>query len=157
MEVLYASGMRVSELCGLKIQDYNAPAKEMRVLGKGLRERVVLLNDSAHYWLQKYLGEHWVRLAGGREPSPEQPLFVSRQASRLSSRSVHRIVLKYAKTDRHQQTDHAGTLFRGTRSRRTCSRAAPICELCKICSVTRQSARPRSIRTSVSTDCAVYI
>jgi len=98
MEVLYASGMRVSELCGLKIQDYNAAAREMRVLGKGSRERVVLLNDSAHGWLQKYLDEHWVKLAGNREPQPDQPLFVSRQASRLSSRSVHRIVLKYAKS-----------------------------------------------------------
>lgn len=98
MEVLYASGMRVSELCGLKIQDYNPAAREMRVFGKGSRERVVLLNESAHGWLQKYLDEHWTRLAGGREPQPDQPLFVSRQASRLSSRSVHRIVLKYAKT-----------------------------------------------------------
>lgn len=97
MEVLYASGMRVSELCGLKIQDYNPAAKEMRVFGKGSRERVVLLNDSAHGWLERYLNEHWVRLAGGREAAPDQPLFVSRQASRLSSRSVHRIVLKYAK------------------------------------------------------------
>lgn len=97
MEVLYASGMRVSELCGLRIQDYNPEAREMRVFGKGSRERVVLLNDSAHGWLQKYLTEHWTRLAGGREPQPDQPLFVSRQASRLSSRSVHRIVLKYAK------------------------------------------------------------
>jgi site-specific recombinase XerD len=88
MEVLYASGIRVSELCGLK----------MRVFGKGSRERVVLLNESAHSWLHKYLDEHWVKLAGGREPQPDQPLFVSRQASRLSSRSVHRIVLKYAKS-----------------------------------------------------------
>jgi integrase/recombinase XerC len=98
MEVLYASGIRVSELCGLKIQDYNAEAREVRVFGKGSRERVVLLNESAHGWLQKYLSEHWTKLAGGREPLPDQPLFVSRQASRLSSRSVHRIVLKYAKS-----------------------------------------------------------
>ena len=98
MEVLYASGMRVSELCGLRIQDYTPAAREMRVIGKGSRERVVLLNDSAHGWLSKYLDEHWSRLSGGREPQPDQPLFVSRQASRLSSRSVHRIVLKYAKS-----------------------------------------------------------
>jgi integrase/recombinase XerC len=97
MEVLYASGMRVSELCGLKVQDYNAAAKEMRVIGKGAKERVVLLNDSAQLWLQQYLSEHWSKLAGGRIPQPEHPLFVSRQATRLSSRSVHRIVLKYAK------------------------------------------------------------
>ncbi len=97
MEVLYASGMRVSELCGLKVQDYNAAAKEMRVFGKGAKERVVLLNDSAQVWLQQYLSEHWSKLAGGRVPLPDHPLFVSRQATRLSSRSVHRIVLKYAK------------------------------------------------------------
>lgn len=97
MEVLYASGMRVSELCGLKIQDYNSAAKEMRVFGKGARERVVLLNDSAHLWLERYLADHWSKLAGGRQPQPDNPLFVSRQATRLSSRSVHRIVLKYAR------------------------------------------------------------
>lgn len=97
MEVLYASGMRVSELCGLRISDYNASAKEMRVLGKGSRERVVLLNDSAQAWLERYLADHWSKLAGGRQPQPDNPLFVSRQATRLSSRSVHRIVLKYAR------------------------------------------------------------
>jgi integrase/recombinase XerC len=97
MEVLYASGMRVSELCGLRIQDYNAAAKEMRVIGKGSRERVVLLNDSAQAWLERYLADHWTKLAGGRQPLPDNPLFVSRQATRLSSRSVHRIVLKYAR------------------------------------------------------------
>ena len=97
MEVLYATGMRVSELCGLKVKDYNVQAKEMRVFGKGARERVVLLNQSAHDWLMRYLDEHWSKLAGGRLPQPEHPLFVSRQATRLSARSVHRIVLKYAR------------------------------------------------------------
>ena len=97
MEVLYASGMRVSELCGLRVQDYDSVAKEMRVMGKGSKERVVLLNDSAQQWMQMYLTDHWSKLAGGRVPQPEHPLFVSRQATRLSSRSVHRIVLKYAK------------------------------------------------------------
>jgi site-specific recombinase XerD len=98
MEVLYASGMRVSELCGLRIQDYNPAAREMRVSGKGAKQRIVLLNESAHGWLERYLTEHWSRLAGGRDAQSDQPLFVSRQASRLSSRSVHRIVLKYAKS-----------------------------------------------------------
>jgi site-specific recombinase XerD len=97
MEVLYATGMRVSELCGLKIQDYDQQAMEMKVLGKGARERVVLLNQSANEWLQKYLREIWVRLSGGKQPEPDNPLFISRQSTRLSSRSVHRIVLKHAR------------------------------------------------------------
>lgn len=96
MEVLYATGMRVSELCGLRVQDYNQEAMEMRVLGKGGKERVVLLNQSAQGWLKKYLNEYWSKLAEGRLPQAELPLFVSRQATRLSSRSVHRIVMKHA-------------------------------------------------------------
>ncbi|HMP50957.1 MAG TPA: tyrosine recombinase XerC [Candidatus Melainabacteria bacterium] len=100
MEVLYATGMRVSELCSLRVQDYNEEAMEMRVTGKGGKERVVLLNQSANAWLRKYLHEFWPKLAGGRIPQPESPLFVSRQATRLSSRSVHRVVLKYAKKAR---------------------------------------------------------
>lgn len=97
MEVLYATGMRVSELCGLRICDWNPAQLEMRVTGKGSKERVVLLNQSAAHWLTAYLAGHWNKLAGGRTPQPEHPLFVSRQATKLSSRSVHRIVLKYAR------------------------------------------------------------
>lgn len=96
MEVLYATGMRVSELCGLRVSDYNQEAMEMRVLGKGGKERIVLLNQSAQGWLSKYLAEYWTKLAEGRTPQAEHPLFVSRQATRLSSRSVHRIVMKHA-------------------------------------------------------------
>jgi site-specific recombinase XerD len=98
MEVLYATGMRVSELCGLHVSDYEPAAMEMRVLGKGSRERVVLLNQSANEWLQKYLTEHYQRLSGGIPPAGQNPLFVSRQSTRLSSRSVHRIVLKHARS-----------------------------------------------------------
>ncbi|HEY9869336.1 MAG TPA: site-specific tyrosine recombinase/integron integrase [Candidatus Obscuribacterales bacterium] len=96
METLYATGMRVSELCGLRIQDYNGEAMEMRVLGKGSRERVVLLNASANGWLKRYLADNRPRLAGPAAPEPSDPLFVSREATPLSTRSVHRIVIKHA-------------------------------------------------------------
>lgn len=97
LHVLYASGIRVSELCNLKIKDYNPAAREMRVFGKGSKERIVLLNDNAQHWLRQYLDDHWPKLASGLTMNSNHPLFVSRQATRLSSRSVHRIVLKYAK------------------------------------------------------------
>ena len=96
METLYATGMRVSELCGLKVSDYNPDAMEMRVLGKGSRERVVLLNRSANAWLQHYTSEHWARLAGRDDMQADDPLFVSREATPLSTRSVHRVVIKHA-------------------------------------------------------------
>lgn len=96
LEVLYASGVRVSELCGLKLGDYDSDNMEMRVVGKGAKERVVLLNASANQWLKLYLEEHWYHLANGKSKSADSPIFLSRQATKLSSRSVHRVVLKHA-------------------------------------------------------------
>ncbi len=97
LEVLYATGMRVGELCRLSIHDYDRTLMEIRVFGKGAKERVVLLNESAQHWLNRYLDEYWQHFSDNEGAQPVSPLFISRQASRLSSRSVHRIVLKYAR------------------------------------------------------------
>jgi site-specific recombinase XerD len=97
LEVLYATGMRVGELCRLCISDYDRQLMEIRVFGKGSKERVVLLNESANKWLIEYIEKTWTLLSSGHQPQPGDPLFVSRQTTRLSSRSVHRIVLKYAR------------------------------------------------------------
>lgn len=100
LETLYATGMRVSELSAAKISDLNLEAMEMRVLGKGSRERVVLLNQGASDCLKRYLENR--AKAERKDPdqtnaASEEPLFVSRQSTPLSTRSVHRIVLKYAR------------------------------------------------------------
>ncbi len=97
LETLYATGMRVSELCGLTVADYNAETMEMKAFGKGSRERVVLLNPGANAWVSRYLSEHWTKLAQGRAALPTDPLFISREFTPLSTRSVHRIVLKHAR------------------------------------------------------------
>jgi integrase/recombinase XerC len=102
LELLYASGMRVSELCSARVQDVDLEAREMRVLGKGSRERVVLLNQSSCDWLKQYLEQRTDRRPRPDADSvptlaPDEPLFVSRQSTPLSTRSVHRIVLKYAR------------------------------------------------------------
>lgn len=103
LETLYATGMRVSELSAAKVGDLNFDAMEMRVLGKGSRERVVLLNQNAISRLRRYVD---ARTAAERNastppdaqvPPPDAPMFVSRQSTPLSTRSVHRIVLKYAR------------------------------------------------------------
>lgn len=102
LELLYASGMRVSELCSARVQDIDIEAREMRVFGKGSRERVVLMNQSACDWLKQYLDKRLdkrsrVDIQGSETLRPDEPMFVSRQSTPLSTRSVHRIVLKYAR------------------------------------------------------------
>ncbi len=102
LETLYATGMRVSELSAARVGDLNLDSMEMRVLGKGSRERVVLLNQGATDCLKKYLETRAIAEKNGampetRIPGMDEPLFVSRQATPLSTRSVHRIVLKYAR------------------------------------------------------------
>jgi integrase/recombinase XerC len=97
LETLYATGMRVGELCGLRVADYNPDAMEMRVWGKGSKERIVLLSSPANDRLKEYLTKQWSQLSGKGEPQGDDPLFLSREMTPLSSRSVHRLVLKHAR------------------------------------------------------------
>ena len=102
LESLYATGMRVSELSAARVGDLNLDSMEMRVLGKGSRERVVLLNQGSTDCLRRYLETRALQEKNGSMtelviPQSDEPLFVSRQGTPLSTRSVHRIVLKYAR------------------------------------------------------------
>ncbi|AWK15341.1 site-specific tyrosine recombinase XerD [Candidatus Fukatsuia symbiotica] len=62
LEVLYATGLRVSELVGLKISDISLRQGVLRVIGKGNKERLVPLGEEAMYWIEKYMehGRHWL-------------------------------------------------------------------------------------------------
>ncbi|MBI4130341.1 tyrosine-type recombinase/integrase [Candidatus Roizmanbacteria bacterium] len=91
LEVLFSTGLRVSELVRLNRGDINFDRKEFGVIGKGGRSRVVFLSDSAAYWVQKYLAERtdedpalFIRTSGRRDA----PL-------RLTVRTVQRLVEKY--------------------------------------------------------------
>lgn len=93
LEVLFSTGLRVSELVSLQRNQINIDRKEFGVIGKGRRARVVFLSDSAAQWLKKYLDERedddtalFVRFAGKKDA----PL-------RLTARSVQRLVEKYVK------------------------------------------------------------
>lgn len=94
MELLYASGLRVSELVGLDMRDIDFSARTVRVLGKGRRERIVPMGEKAINSITNYLGKRAV-LAGARPD--EKALFVNRQGGRLSARSVERLMVKYIK------------------------------------------------------------
>jgi len=93
LEILYASGLRVSELVNLDIDKVNLDANEIRVWGKGSRERVVLMGKPAAAALVTYISQGRTKLLGGkRNPA----LFVNRSGRRLVERRVQRILEKYS-------------------------------------------------------------
>lgn len=95
LEVLYASGLRVSELVSLNLRNVDLQHGELRVWGKGAKERVALLGEPACRALRRYIREGRPELIkGDRETNA---LFLNRLGSRLSTRSVNNILDRYAK------------------------------------------------------------
>ena len=92
LELLYASGVRLSELHALDVHDVGLETGEMRVMGKGLKERVVLLGKPAAQSLLAYLRSARPKLGN----NTSEALFLNRYGGRLSRRSIEKIVGKYA-------------------------------------------------------------
>jgi integrase/recombinase XerD len=93
LELLYATGLRVSELVALKVADVNVAQGYVRCLGKGQRERVVPFGSVAARYLQAYLTEVRPRLVARRSPY----LFVNRQGRPLSRQALWKLIKKYAR------------------------------------------------------------
>ena len=93
LELLYASGVRVSELVGLSLGDVDLRQGEVRVHGKGGKERISLMGKPAIAALRWYLADGRPRLASKR---PNHALFLSRLGSRLTARSVQTMLSRYA-------------------------------------------------------------
>ncbi len=95
MELLYASGLRVSELVKLDLKQVDLASYEIRVLGKGSKERMVLMGEPAARALTAYLNQGRLQLLGKKRTSA---LFLNRYGERLTARSVQEILEKYANT-----------------------------------------------------------
>ncbi|HET9958495.1 MAG TPA: tyrosine recombinase XerC [Polyangiaceae bacterium] len=89
LELLYGSGLRVSELAGLNVADVDLAAMQVRVLGKGNKERVVPLGSKAAEAVSQYLQHRAV------EPKTNGPLFVGRRGRRLGVRWIQKLVHRY--------------------------------------------------------------
>lgn len=94
MELLYATGLRVSELVSLDIGAIDFTERTIRVRGKGGRERVVLFGGAAHEALTEYLRTGRPELI--QPDKPTRALFLNAQGGRLTVRSVHRLVRRYS-------------------------------------------------------------
>jgi len=94
LELLYASGMRVSELVSLNIGDVNLEAGFVRCLGKGSKERVIPIHQEAARSIKEYLVEARPRLLRDEE---EEALFLNRRGERLTRQGFWLILKTYAK------------------------------------------------------------
>jgi integrase/recombinase XerC len=119
LELFYASGLRLSELVGLDIEDVNLSARMVRVLGKGAKERLVPFNPTTATSVRKWLtvrygirakadappavvppktkrkGTAPARPPGRARRDASEPLFVNFRGARLTGRSVQRLVARY--------------------------------------------------------------
>ncbi len=93
LELMYATGLRVSELVGITAAQVNLRQGVLRVLGKGGKERLVPLGDEAAHWLARYVGEaRPLLLKGGRSDA----LFVSNRRAAMTRQMFWILVRKHA-------------------------------------------------------------
>src|SRR5262249_50858349 len=119
LELFYASGLRLSELVGVDMDDVDLASRRVRVLGKGGKERIVPFNTSTAAAIRAYLKDREMIGRDGQErqdardkappnrpragpprpsslPRPSSPLFLNSRGGRLTVRSVDRLVRRYA-------------------------------------------------------------
>lgn len=92
LELLYASGLRVSEIASLETGSVNLDTREIRVWGKGSKERIVLMGRPAASALDRYMRDGRRRLLG---KSKTAALFLNRYGRRLTERSLQKTLSKY--------------------------------------------------------------
>ena len=93
LELMYAAGLRVSELVGLPATAVNLRQGVLRVTGKGSKERLVPLGEESQHWLEKYLAESRPQLAGKTNPPT---LFVNADRQPPSRQQFWALVKRYA-------------------------------------------------------------
>ena len=93
IEVIYATGMRVSELVGLAFSQIDLTVGVCKIIGKGNKERLVPLGDNAIYWVQRYLEEARADILSGKQ---SESLFVSKRATSMSRQGFWQNLKRYA-------------------------------------------------------------
>ena len=95
LELMYASGLRVSEVASLTLGELNLEAGFLRVTGKGNKERIVPVGKTAAGYLHRYFDEARPRLE--RERRARSEVFLSTRGSRLSTKTIWHLVKKHAR------------------------------------------------------------
>ena len=150
LEVLYGTGLRISELVGLGLDDLDVDARLLRVFGKGAKERIVPIGRLALVGARRLPGpggrdvlapERWARRGDATAIFLNQRRSASVAPGRVADRA------RATATGSASATGSARTCC-ATRAPPTCSTTAPTSAACRSCSGTRRSARRRSTRRS---------
>jgi integrase/recombinase XerD len=94
LELLYATGVRVSELINLKLSQVNLNQGVLRIIGKGDRERLIPLGDEAQNWLKEFIEGPRMKILLKRQT---EYLFPTRRGDRMTRQSFWYIIKRYAK------------------------------------------------------------
>ena len=95
LELMYASGLRISEVASLTLSELNLDAGFLRTTGKGNKERIVPVGKTAADWLRRYLTEARPQL--GRDNRARAEVFLSTRGGRLSTKTIWYLVKKHAR------------------------------------------------------------
>jgi integrase/recombinase XerC len=100
MELFYSSGLRISELIGLNREEFDERNLRLRVRGKGKKERIVPITQTAAKWLKDYLNHHERHLDADDHQAQvdEKAIFLNKWGERLTVRSVDRKFKEYLKS-----------------------------------------------------------
>ena len=93
LELLYATGMRISELSSLNFENLNIEENEIKVFGKGAKERIVLVSSRAKNFLENYIKTVRSLIFKEDTPKPNSPVFINKTGYRLQPQSV-RLAIK---------------------------------------------------------------
>ncbi len=95
LELLWATGMRVSELSGLNFGDLNLENNEIRVFGKGSKERIILVTDRAKTYLERYIDSARMLIPKGyriEDPTENSPVFINNTGYRLQTKTIRNVI-----------------------------------------------------------------
>lgn len=95
LELLWATGMRVSELSGLNFGDLNLANNEIRVFGKGSKERIILVTDRAKSYLERYIETARPLIPKGfplEKPTENSPVFINNTGYRLQTKTIRNVI-----------------------------------------------------------------
>ena len=148
VETAYAAGLRISELAAARLADLDLGRGELRVTGKGRKERVTLLGGPAREALDAYLREGRPKLHGAGASAAESGVIFLNSQGRAARRARPALPARSADARRRRCRRDRPRTRCATRSPATCSRAAPTCASSRSCSATPAWARPRSTPTS---------